>query len=239
MEILFLILARGGSKGVPKKNIAEIGGIPLLGYKAIAAKKSKYCSKIIISTDSMEIAEVAKKYDVEIPFIRPSYLATDEASSADVIEHAMNWIEINESVKYDAIFLLEPSSPFLTSEDVNNSIEMFIEKKALGILGVREVEVNSTFVAEIDKDLNMKKHYMNIKELKGLRRQDQKKEYTMNGLLYIADWQYFKQNKTFHSERTYAYITPKERSVEIDEMNDLYYARFLVENNIIDKKLWI
>lgn len=239
MNVLFLIVARGGSKGLPKKNIAEICGVPLLGYKAIAAKKSKYCSKIIISTDSIEIAEVAKKYGVEVPFVRPKYLAEDKVSTADVIVHAIEWIEKNDLAKYEAIFLLEPSSPFLTADDVNKAIELFVEKKALGVLGVKEVDVNSRFVAEIDDDLNMKNHYIKIRKLKSLRRQDLKKEYTMNGVLYIADWNYMKKHKTFHSEKTYAYIIPKERSVEIDDVNDLYYARFLVENGIIDKKLWL
>lgn len=239
MNILFLILARGGSKGVPKKNISEICGIPLLGYKAIAAKKSQYCSKIIISTDSIEIAEVAKKFGVEVPFIRPDYLATDKSSSIDSIIHAMEWIEKNDSKIYDAVFLLEPSSPFLTAEDVNMSVEMFIKKKALGVLGVKEVDVSSRFIAEIGKDLNMEEHYMKIKGMKSLRRQDLKKEYTMNGALYIADWNYMKEYRSFHSERTYAYIMPKERSIEIDDMNDLYYAKFLIESNIIDRKSWL
>lgn len=239
MNILFLIVARGGSKGVPNKNIAEICGVPLIGYKAIAAKKSPYCSKIIISTDSIEIAEVAKMYGVEVPFMRPGYLAGDKVNTVDVILHAMDWIEKNDLTKYEAIFLLEPSSPFLTVDDVDKSIELFVEKKALGVLGVKEVDVNSTFVSEIDDDLNMIKHYKKINKLESLRRQDFKKEYTMNGILYIADWNYMKKHKTFHSEKTYAYIIPKERSVEIDDINDLNYARFLIENNIVDKKLWL
>ena len=118
---MFLITARGGSKGVPKKNIVEVGGLPLLAYKAIASKRSDYCSRLIISTDSVEIAEVARKYEVEVPFMRPAHLATDESSSIDVILHAMEWIKINDTSKYDALCLLEPSSPFLTYEDVNKA----------------------------------------------------------------------------------------------------------------------
>lgn len=238
MNILFLITARGGSKGVPKKNIIDLGNIPLLGYKAISAKKSNYCTRLILSSDSEEIAEVAKVYGVEVPFLRPKYLAADEANSIDVILHAMDWIEKNDIKKYDAICLLEPSSPFATYEDINNAVELFISKKALGVLSVKAVDVNSVFVSDIGEDLNMSKHFEKINSLNKLRRQDFKEEYTMNGAIYIADWDYFKGNKSFHSEKTYAYIMPEEKSVEIDTMNNLYYARFLIEKDIININFW-
>lgn len=238
MRILYIITARGGSKGVPNKNIIELGGLPLLAYKAIAVKESDYLDRIILSTDSQEIAETAKRFNIEVPFIRPSELATDTASSIDVVCHAMDWVENNDPVKYDAICLLEPSSPFLSYEDVNHAMELFIEKDANAVLGVKEMEVNSLFISEIEDDLAMVKQFEKIKTLRSFNRQDMKRQYTMNGAIYIAKWDFFKKQKSFHSEKTYAYVMPSERSIEIDEMIDLYFARFLVENNLIDRNLW-
>jgi CMP-N,N'-diacetyllegionaminic acid synthase len=238
MNILFLITARGGSRGVPKKNICEIGGLPLVAFKAIAALRSKFCTRLIISTDSEEIAAIAGKYGVEVPFIRPAELATDSANSMDVILHAINWIEENDCLNYDALCLLEPSSPFLTPEDVNQAIRFFQDKDAIGILGVKEVKDHSVFVSPIGNDLNMAKHYEKMRDNYHTPRQFLTPEYTMNGAIYLAKWDYLKQHQTFHSPRTYAYIMPEERSIEIDQMNDFYYACYLVEKGLVDINIW-
>ena len=95
MNVIFLIIARGGSKAVPGKNLRKVAGISLVGFKAISALRSKYCTRLIISTDDPEIQEDARGYGVEVPFTRPEELATDTASSIDVISHAMDWIEEN------------------------------------------------------------------------------------------------------------------------------------------------
>jgi N-acylneuraminate cytidylyltransferase/CMP-N,N'-diacetyllegionaminic acid synthase len=238
MNTLFLITARGGSRGVPKKNICKIGGLPLLAYKAIAARKSNYCTRLIISTDSDEIAAVAREYGVEVPFMRPAELATDSANSMDVILHAMDWIEKNDPVKYDALCLLEPSTPFLTPNDVNQAIHLYQDKNALGVLGVKEVKDHSIFVSPIGDDLNMTWHYKKMWGNYHTPRQVLIPEYTMNGAIYLAAWDYLKEYHTFHSPRTYAYIMPEERSIEIDEVNDLYYASFLVEKGLININIW-
>lgn len=238
MEILFLITARGGSRGVPKKNIREIGGLPLLAFKAVAARRSNYCSRLVISSDSEEIIDVARRYYVEAPFVRPARLADDNANSIDVILHTMDWMEEQEGRRYDAICLLEPSSPFLTPEDVNRAVELYIDKRALGVLGVREVRDNYLFVSEIGKDLNMTRHYEKMRGSYHEPRQMLDPQYTMNGAIYIADWNYMREMHTFHSPRTYAYIMPEERSIEIDAMNDYHYACFLVEKGIIDIQIW-
>jgi len=128
VNILHLIVARGGSKGIPGKNLREIGGISLIGFKAIAAQKSKNCTRLIISTDSAAIQENAKFYNVEVPFTRPAALATDNAKTEDVIMHAIEYIENNEGRTYDAIMLLEPSSPFLRFIDVDLAVKMMLEK---------------------------------------------------------------------------------------------------------------
>lgn len=238
MRILFVITARGGSKGVPRKNIIELGKLPLLAYKIISAKKCKYDNRIIVSTDDEEIADVARKYGAEVPFMRPDYLASDTANSMDVVEHAMKWIENNDSNKYDYICLLEPSSPFLSGIDLNTAIDLIISKQSDTLLGMKEVEVSRKFIHTLDSNNGLSLFYDEIKNMSKVRRQDQQKEYTMNGCIYLAKWDYFIKKHLFHSENSVPYIMPSEKSVEIDSMLDLEFARFIVNNKIIDLSEW-
>ena len=239
MNVLFVITARGGSKGVPRKNIREIGGLPLIAYKIIAAEKCKYKHRTIVSTDDDEIAEVSKKYGAEVPFKRPSELASDTASSMDVVSHAIDWIEKNDfSTVYDAVCLLEPSSPFATSEDINNALEIMEKTGADTVLGMKEVEVSRDFIFDLDDNEGLSKFYDSVKKMSAVRRQDQKPQYTMNGCMYIAKMDYFKSNRLFHSYNSKPYIMPWERSVEIDTEQDLNYAEYLVDDGLIDLNYW-
>ena len=125
MTVLYLIVARSGSKRLPGKNLKEIEGVTLTGYKCLAAKKSKSCSLAMISTDSPQIADVARQYGVAVPFIRPAELATDLATTEDVVRHAMAWCEDIHGVSHpEAIQLLEPSSPFVRPADYDAAVAM-------------------------------------------------------------------------------------------------------------------
>lgn len=238
-SVLFVITARGGSKGVPYKNIKEIAGLPLVAYKIRAAKKCECKHKrIIVSTDDMNIAEISKLYGGEVPFIRPSYLAEDNASSMDVIEHAMNWIEQNDESRYDYVVMLEPSSPFTTGEDLESALNLMIEKSADTLLGMKEVDVNTCFIHALDDKGGLSFFYDSIKDMKDVRRQAQRVEYTMNGCMYMATFDYFKKNKLFHSINSVPYIMPSEQSIEIDSMMDYETACVLVEKGFIDVSFW-
>ena len=237
-RVFYLITARGGSKGVPRKNIREINGLPLIAYKIIAAQKCKYEGRIIVSTDDKEIADIAKKYGAEVPFMRPDYLASDTASSMDVVSHAVEWLNNNDSEKYDYICLLEPSSPFTKASDLNNALDLITENNADVVLGMKEVEVAKCFIWPLDDNGKLSYFYNAIKNLSGMRRQDQKTEYTMNGCLYIAKTDYFLEHKLFHAENSLPYLMPVEQSVEIDSMNDYYYAKYCAENGLIDLSEW-
>lgn len=238
MKVLFLITARGGSKGVPRKNIKMLGDLPLIAYKIIAANKCKIDKRIIVSTEDSEIAEVAKKYGAEVPFMRPEELATDEASSMDVVLHAMEWVEKNDDTKYDYICLLEPSSPFATYKDLEKALVILEENDADTLLSMKEVEVNTVFINELDEGGGLSYFYENIVGLCGVRRQDQRKQYTMNGCMYIAKWDYLKANKLFHSKNSVPYIMSEESSIEIDSMYNFNIASYLVENQLIDLQPW-
>ncbi len=238
MRVLFVITARGGSKGVPRKNIRMLGGIPLVAYKIIAAQKCKYEKRIIVSTDDEEIASISRVYGAEVPFMRPKELATDTASSVDVVLHTMNWISKYDKEEYDYVCLLEPSSPFASYQDLNKALELMEERDADTLLGMKEVEVSKTFIHSLDKNGGLSEFYYAIKDLASVRRQEQKEEYTMNGCMYIAKWNYFEEYKLFYAENSIPYIMPEETSIEIDSMYNYKIACMMVENSIIDLNLW-
>lgn len=242
MKILFLITARGGSKGVPGKNIREIGGISLLGFKAIAARRSRHCARLIVSTDSPEIQENARRYGVEVPFTRPAELAGDTAKSGPVILHAMEWIEREGRERYDAVMLLEPSSPFARPEDFDAAVAMMERHDAMAVVGVREMEVASTVVGPMDADGRLTAV---IDKLRAARaqtgsRQTLGREYTMNGALYLFRWDYFKEHQwIYHDrERVFGYAMDRFHSIEIDEPVDLAWAEFLVERGLVSLDPW-
>lgn len=238
MKILFVITARGGSKGVPRKNIKMLGGMPLIAYKIISARKCKYDSRIIVSTDDEEIAGISRDYGAEVPFMRPAELATDSASSADVVLHAMNWVSGECGEKYDYVCLLEPSSPFASYKDLDEAIRLIVENDADTLLGMKEAEVSTCFIHELDENGRLSKFYNAIKDMPSIRRQDQKKEYTMNGCMYIAKWDYFIKNKLFHSENSIPYIMTEESSLEIDTLLNYMLACQIIEKGLVDRRLW-
>jgi len=242
MKVLFLITARGGSKGVPGKNLKEICGISLVGYKAISAKKSKYCKRLIISTDSHDIQNDAEKYGVEIPFMRPTELATDTAKSAQVVSHAMNWIEEQGEDKYDAVMLLEPASPFAQAADYDAAIDLLIEKNANAVVGVRSLKVGSLVMGPMDDTGRLTTILEKLhasREMTG-RRQLMPKEVTMNGALYVFRWEYFMKHQWIYHDISgvYGYLMDEYHSTEIDEPIDLEWARFIVEKGYIDQGEW-
>src|ERR1700722_14565392 len=179
MEILFLLVGRGGSKGLPGKNLREIGGLSLIGYKARSARQSRYCSRLIVSSDSEEIRAEAKRHGAEVLFSRPAELATDTASSNDVVLHAMDWIEAHEKHRYDAIMLLEPSSPFARPEHFDQAVELFVARKASLVVGMRETEVASVFVGTLGSDGSIGGIVEKMLKTPAQRRQDQSPEVTM------------------------------------------------------------
>ena len=240
MNTLFLITARGQSKGVPKKNLREIGGISLLGFKAISAVRSRHCTRLILSTDDPEIQENGRKYGAEVPFTRPAELATDTASSFDVIRHAMDWIEANSSERYDAIMLLEPSAPFARAADFDNAVEVMMKHNASAVIGMRKTEVHSTYVAPLDDEGRISGLIKKVEDLQYRRRQDMRDEYTPNGTLYLFKWDLFKRFHTMYADgpNSYGYVMDRYHSIEIDEPVDLHWAEFLVEKGHIDLAPW-
>lgn len=238
MRVLFLITARGGSKGVPGKNIAKIGGLPLLAFKIRSAQRTHVDKRIICSTDSEQIAAVAREYGAEVPFMRPAELATDTARSLDVMLHAMRWLADSGDDGFDALMLCEPSAPFATYRHFDESIELYQQRHALSVIGMRRVEPNPIYVAELGDGGLMTKHYEQMRRAAEMRRQDFGTVYTPNGALYLVDYEHLARHHERYTARSYAYVMPEEYSIEIDNQTDLRYAEFLVNQGDINLGYW-
>lgn len=239
-EILYLITARGGSKGVPRKNLQPISGLSLVGFKARSAQKAKTCSRLIISTEDKEIQDEALSLDVEAPFLRPAELATDTATSNSVVLHAMEYLEATEGRRYDWIMLLEPASPFGRAQDYDAAVDIAIRHDASLVVGVRETEVNSIFTGPIAEDGRISGIVKKFSGRNDLRRQALVPEYTMNGALYLVRWETMKTTGEIYGdpETTYGYKMDRHHSVEIETPFDLEIARFLAEKGEIDMADW-
>lgn len=217
-----------------------VGDLSLLGYKARSAQAAHTCTRLIISTDDAEIMAEAARLGVETPFVRPAELATDGASTVDVISHAMEWIETNTDEKYDALMLLEPSSPFAQGRDYDAAAKIMEDRQANLVVGMRETEVNSAFVGPLDDDGRMAGVIEKILAVRMLRRQDHRAEYTMNGALYLVRWEFFKRRKAIYCDpnNSYGYVMDRFHSIEIDEPIDLEWARFMVDRRLLDVSAW-
>ncbi len=239
-QVLFLLVGRGGSKGLPGKNLREIGGLSLIGYKAVAALQSRYCTRLIVSSDSADIRNEAMRHGAEMLFERPTELATDTASSNDVVLHAMDWIEANEGRRYDAIMLLEPSSPFARPEHFDKAIELFVARKASLVVGMRETEVASVFVGTLGRDGSIGNIVEKMLRTPAQRRQDQPPEVTMNGALYLVGWEAMRQHRKVYADpaASYGILMDRLHSIEIESAADLAYASYVIEHGMLDASPW-
>lgn len=223
-KILCLMPARGGSKGLPKKNIKLLVGTPLIGWSIEAALDSKYIDKIIVSTDDEKIAGVARKFGAEVPFVRPAYLATSKARMTDVLKHAIDF-SVRRGDNFDLVLLLQPTSPLREAKDIDCAIELFFNKKAGAVVSVCEAEHHPWLSGTIPSSLSLRNFI--VEKAKNSNRQDLPVYYRLNGAIYLADVNYFRKNNGFMARKTFAYIMPAERSVDIDNKLDFEFAEFL------------
>ncbi|MEZ0184342.1 hypothetical protein AB9T89_19020 [Flavobacterium oncorhynchi] len=229
-KILWLVAARSGSKSIPNKNIKILGDHPLISYRIKSAKETMIASDVWVSTDSEEYAQIAKTYGAVVPFIRPDYLATDDASSIDVVIHAMNHA-IDANKKYDFIGLLEPTSPFVKSSDLDAAVHLLMKNDhASAIVATKESRPNRIFIQKQDEYLAELSE--NIKLYKKLGRQSFGKEITPSGGFYISKWDDFLQYKSFYTKSTLSYLTDDIAGLEIDEPLDWLFAEFIISHNL-------
>jgi len=225
-RILGVILARGGSKGVPKKNMRPVLGIPLIAYTVCEAKRSKYISRLIVSSDSDEIRDIAVQYGAEAPFKRPEHLSIDTASSHETFKHAVQWAEDDEGQKYDYLVEMLCTNPFKTAEDIDSCLKKLIETGADSVIGVAKLEDHHPI--RIKKIVDDKIVDFCFKEPYGSRRQDLKPDaYIRNGAIYSCRRD--RIDIRVGSENSRPYVMPAERSVNIDTMNDFVLAEVMLK----------
>jgi len=230
--ILGLIPARGGSKGLPRKNIKPLLGKPLIAWTTEQALASKYLDRVVVSTDDKEIAEISKKYGAEIPFMRPKELAKDNTKGIDVVLHAIDWFRENDKRKqYNLIMLLQPTSPLRATEDIDKAIELLFLKEAKAIVSVCEVDHHPLWANILPEDRCMKDFIR--KEIINKNRQELPVFYRLNGAIYLTYCNYIKERKSFFGKEAFAYIMPKSRSMDIDDEVDFKLAEILMDTKYI------
>lgn len=227
-QVIALIPARGGSKGIPRKNIKILSGKHLIGYTIEEALKSKYIDRVIVSSEDSEIIEVSKKYNAEVPFIRPKELAEDYSTTNDVILHALKWFEDNENYVPEYICILQCTSPLRDVNDIDGAIQQLNDSNFDAVISVCESEVNPYWTNIISDD-NKLEYF--IKEGKNItRRQDLPKIYRINGAIYVIKTSVFKEKLTLEPENTGAYIMDCKHSVDIDEEIDFRFSELLIQS---------
>lgn len=232
IKVLWLIVARAGSRSVPNKNIKLLGRYPLLAYRIKLALSISEASNVWLSTDNDEYAAIGRQFGANIPFIRPSELATDTARSADVVLHAMDFAEKN-GYQYEYIGLLEPTSPFIYHDDILKALNVLNDdQQADSIVAVKRVRTNSFFVQ--DQDVYLSELAVRLEQVRQNNRQHFKDQVTPSGGFYISKWNSFKSKATFYTRHTIPYSVPVECELEIDEPIDWTWAEFLLERKIIN-----
>ena len=225
--MLAIIPARGGSKGVPGKNIKEIEGKPLIAYTIEAALKSEAIDRVIVTTDSREIAEVAKKYGAEVPFLRPAYLAEDTSRAQDVYIHASEFMRDNEGMDVSKFMVLLPTVPFRTEHHIDEAVNLFNESGAETLISVTKVETPPSWMVNKDHRGFITNCGFDADSASG-NRQGNLEHYVPNGAIYILDYDLLKSKSTYYCDKTIGYEMSRNDSIDIDTMEDFEYAVYMM-----------
>jgi len=222
-----VIPARGGSKRIPGKNICELAGKPLIAYTIEVALRSKALNRIVVSTDDVKIAEIARTYGADVPFLRPAELARDDTPGLLVVQHAVKYVEEVEGYKVDIVVVLQPTSPLRSERYIDQAVEKLLKTGADSVITVCKVKHHPfwSFTAEGDKLYPFSKKGIIIS-----RRQDLPDIYAVNGAVYAVRRDVlFEQNSVFGRD-TRAVVMPHEESVDIDDYFDLFTAEMVMKH---------
>lgn len=231
--VLGLICARGGSKGVPKKNIKLLGGRPLICWSIETARQCSYIDKVVVSTDSPDIAATAKEHGAEVPFIRPAPLAKDNSPEWLVWQHALRTLSEMENFTSDYLTVLPPTSPFRSIEDVNESIELLDNENIDIVISVTHSNRNPYFnMVELDSDgfAYLSKRSEQIV----FRRQDAPRVLDMTTVLYTAKTDFVLNASGVFEGRVKTLEIPEIRALDIDTKMDFKFAEFLISDGLVN-----
>ncbi len=229
-RVLAMIPARGGSKGIPNKNIITLAGKPLITHTIEAAKKSAYIDRIIVSTDAEAIAQVAKQAGADVPFLRPQELASDTAKSIDAVLHCLSYVRQSEKLTahgetpYEIFVLLQPTSPLRTEQDIDGALETFLRQGEHGLASVCLMEESPVLARTIDEEGMLRPL---LEGSSTVRRQELPKYYHVNGAIYINSTDEICEETSFN-DNPVAYVMDQSHSIDIDEPEDLALAEYLI-----------
>lgn len=218
--MIALIPARGGSKGLPRKNVLPFCGKPLITHTIEAAAGAAAIDRIVVTTDDSEIAEVARNAGAEVPFIRPPELATDVAGSREVVLHALAWLEAEGEADLETFCLLQPTSPLRTAADIDAAHGVFLQRGADAVISVTPYAHPVQWAVALEAGgLLLPRDTPNPS-----RRQDEESYYRPNGALYLYRTEFFREKSGGYGKRTFGYPMTPERSVDIDTRMDFVVA---------------
>lgn len=229
MRILITICARKGSKRVKNKNMRDLMGKPLIAYTIEAAKKWGIADRIIVSTDSKEIAKISREYGAEVPFIRPDELASDTSPKLPVIQHAVKYLKDKENEEFDLVVDLDPTSPLRTVEDLENAYNIMIQKDSINLFSVCLARKNPYFNM-VELDDNGYAHLSKRIENPVFRMQDTPKVYELNASIYMYWTKYLFDMESVINKGSIIYEMPDERSIDIDSEFDFKMVEFFMKN---------
>jgi CMP-N-acetylneuraminic acid synthetase len=222
-----VIPARGGSKGIPHKNIRDLAGKPLIAYTVEAALKSNTLRRVIVSTDNVKIADVAKSYGAEVPFLRPAELAKDDTPGLLVVQHAVKFIEEDEGASLDVVVLLQPTSPLRGHSYIDIAVKKLLETGADSVITVCKVRHHpfSCFTCEGDRLFPFSRKGISVS-----RRQDLPEVYAENGAVYAVRRNVLLEQNSVYGKDTRAVVMPYEQSIDIDDYFDFFVAEMMLRH---------
>jgi len=228
--MLAVIPARGGSKGLPGKNVKKLAGKPLIAYTIEAALSSKEVTQIVISTDDEEIANVCSKYDVEIPFMRPEVLASDNALIVDTYTYTVDRINKEQNKNYQNMIALLPTCPLRNGNDIDSAVKIFKEKEADSVISYYEAPHPVQWYRYIDNNGVLRSVFQESDRL--ANRQEENITYLPNGAIYVFKMNLLRENK-YYSDKSYPYLMPSSRSIDIDTLNDFKMAECALKDGVV------
>jgi CMP-N,N'-diacetyllegionaminic acid synthase len=230
---LAIIPARGGSKGLPGKNIMSIAGAPLISWTIKTTRTNKLITASIVSTDDTEIRKVAEKEGGNVPFLRPAELSGDAATSADVALHCIDYYE-RQNIFFDNIVLLEPTSPLRKPDDIDNALRLFYSnyENTDGIVSLGKIHLENPAVVKYVANNHIFPISLNGSEEKVTRRQDYTDFYFPYGVLYIIKTAVIKEKKSFYTDKIMPYFIERWQNYELDDIYDFQAIEAIMKNKI-------
>ena len=228
MEILGIIPVRKNSRGIPLKNIQKINGIPLVEHTIRTAKKTTKISRLILSTDSEEIAKIAQKLGIEVPFLRPKKYSKNNSPTSDVIFHALDYLKKTENYEPDIITILQATSPLRQPSTIDKSVRLLVNSNATSILGVSQMKQNPFLAFTLGSNKFLKPHMKNFQKF--FQRQKFPKFYYPSGSIYTFWKKTLEDYGDIYGPRIKSLVVSRDESIDIDDILDLFIAENVVKN---------